>query len=60
MRGMVLMPADIALVKQIMSMRDNIQASKIVLLNGRKGGALSAVRTQCNYLGLWPYWSPIL
>ena len=24
------------------------------------GGALSAVRTQCNYLGVWPYYRPIL
>ena len=25
-----------------------------------KGGALSAVRAQCNYLGVEPYWRPIL
>ena len=25
-----------------------------------KGGTLSAVRAQCNYLGVWPYWSPML
>ena len=24
------------------------------------GGALSAVRAQCNYLGVWPYWRPML
>ena len=24
------------------------------------GGALSAVRAQCNHLGVWPYWRPIL
>ena len=24
------------------------------------GGALSAVRAQCNYLGVWLYWRPML
>ena len=24
------------------------------------GGAPSAVRAQCNYLGVWPYYRPIL
>ena len=27
---------------------------------GDKGGALSAVRAKCNYLGGWPYWRPML
>ena len=25
-----------------------------------QGGALSAVHAQCNYLGVWPYWRPML
>ena len=30
------------------------------MVTGNKGGALSAVRAQCNYLGVQPYRRPIL
>ena len=30
------------------------------LFGGDIGVASSAVRAQCNYLGVWPYWRPIL
>ena len=29
-------------------------------LSSEYGGAFSAVRAQCNYLGVWPYWRPTL
>ena len=32
-----------------------MQAKEVAILNQYKGGALSAVRAQCNYLGVWPY-----
>ena len=29
-------------------------------VEGEEGGALSAVRAQCNYLGVWPYPPPLV
>ena len=37
-----------------------LHENSAVATGGNIGGALSAVRARCNYLGVWPYWRPML